>query len=299
MRCKEHDIDRRDKEWYKKLERVFCDLEKIPYAVIKGEVLSVIAYGDTGWRRCQDIDILIDKKNIAYVDNVFKSAGFEQVVFGEDNKKRELTRKEMIMFANSHQVVPYSKNDIDVDINTSIFWGEYTGSRIDTETVLENRIELKIYNQKLKTLSIPKMFIQVCLHHYKEMNSPYILKIKNTITTAMFQDIYYLFIKLKDELKTLLHYIKLYQVEKYIFYMLYYTNYIFKDPDLQKFVKYCESVDGRALLNQYGLTNAEQKFWKCDFDTRLDNKNVFSLIEKDLSEEDLAKVQLTTGIVEW
>lgn len=54
---------------YNVCKNFFFELGEIPYAIIKGAVLSQKAYGDPGARICHDIDILIDKDNQSKAEN--------------------------------------------------------------------------------------------------------------------------------------------------------------------------------------------------------------------------------------
>ena len=66
MRDKLYKIER--KLLYKELEPLFAALSSVRYAVVKGEVLSQQIYGVPDRRRSSDIDILIDKKNVKFLE---------------------------------------------------------------------------------------------------------------------------------------------------------------------------------------------------------------------------------------
>ena len=84
------------------LERDFAK----PYAIIKGEVLSVLAYGKEGCRHTGDIDVLINKKDTCFLADVLKRHGFSQ---------RHLCREAEVMCAlYSHQNPPFSKKRVSV-----------------------------------------------------------------------------------------------------------------------------------------------------------------------------------------
>lgn len=56
------------------------------------------------------------------------------------------------------------------------------------------------------------------------------------------------------------------------------------------------SQKGEALLNCYGLCEKERKEWKCDFKTRLESDDLYSLIRDDLNEHDLRKIAFNKRI---
>lgn len=289
--------------WYKAIEPVMADLSHIPHAVVKGEVLSVLAYGGTGFRPSNDIDILVSRSSLKQIDGVFRKHGFQTILLDEHGNPRELSRAEKMMFMNSHQVIPYSielghdGETLDIDINVDVYWGEYTGPRIDMTDFLSDTMEVELYGQRIKSLSILKTFVEVCLHHYREMNAPYIFKICNPFTTRMFQDIYCLYKQyMENDLAPLTDYAEKYMLQKYIYYMLYYTNLAFPDKSLSDPIKLFETPEGKEQLNSYGLSDGERKEWKADFIARLDAPEIYSLVEPDLTTLDKIKIESVWSI---
>jgi len=49
-------------------------------------------------------------------------------------------------------------------------------------------------------------------------------------------------------------------------------------------------------LNCYGLCEKERKEWKCDFQTRLESNDLYSLIKDDLTEKDHEKIAINKRI---
>lgn len=52
--------------------------EKINYVMVKGEALSIAAYGATGKRKMGDIDILVKKEELPVLDKRLRENGFKQ-----------------------------------------------------------------------------------------------------------------------------------------------------------------------------------------------------------------------------
>ena len=116
---------------YRGCKRIFdvADKNQIPYVVVKGEPLSVQAFGSVGYRISKDIDILTSRNNLNAVKNVLKENGFHS---------KELNRSdEVLMLSASHQTSPWRKEasfgQINIDLNFDLFWGEYSGKRISVE----------------------------------------------------------------------------------------------------------------------------------------------------------------------
>lgn len=262
----------------------------VNYAAIKGEVLSLQAYGSYGMRSYGDIDILISRKNIRMLENLLLKKGFTSTLKSREDK--------ILMMTSSHQVASWTKITDDhirhtIDLNFDIFWGEYTGTRIDMDDFLADVVELSVYGMKIKTLPIFKAFIQLILHHYKEMNSLYHLCGHKSVNYNMFKDLYNLWKNNTDSitLEKLYEFGEEHGIKQYIFYMLYYTNEIFKDNKLDDYVNAFKSKIGIDLLDCYGLSKHEIKRWNVDFETRLQEENMYELIKNDLTESDIEKIR--------
>ncbi len=278
-------------ERYKRIYALIRDIS-FDYAIIKGEALSVQAYGATGRRISSDIDILIPVTRLKEFHSLLSSHGFQG---------RELSRADKVLLVSgSHQVLPYTLNmpkpwpELLLDVNHDIFWGEYEGKRIDIADFLSDTIEIDIYGVTVKTLPPIKAFIQLVLHHYKDMNSIYLLAMNNSINTDMLADAYYLLKNnLNDiSLEKLLPICKEFEIENYVYYILYYIGQVFRDGDIQRYIDAFKTIEGDELLNCYGLNKKERKKWRCDFETRIGSENILKIIEEDLTGRDWEKIEI-------
>lgn len=287
----------RSSTWYEKMKPVFEDLRNTPYAVIKGEALSLQAYGILGVRNSNDIDILINKKDLKKIDLIMRRHFFLPTVYDECGHERKLTRVEEIMMKNSHQVVPYIQNDLEIDINVDIFWGEYRGRRVEIDTFLKNTHFENIYGAQVSVLDDIPAFISLCLHHYREMNAIYLMKYKNPFRKEMFRDVFYFYKnRIFSQQEDFITKVKSYEICPFIYYVLYWTNYIYRDEELVSLLSQIETDDGISCLHKYGLSPQEQKKWKVSFDTRLDSDDLFSIICHDLTDHDLKKINMNWSI---
>ncbi len=211
-------------------------LQQQKYAIIKGIPLSVFCYNAVDRRPYHDIDILVSRKNINNIEQILLFNGFAKTVHSRINR--------ITMLTSSHQVAPWVKDisqcvQVVVDLNFDIFWGEYEGKRIDIEEFLSDIIEMDIYGVKVKTLPPLKTMIQLILHHYKDMNSIFLLVTRKSIKYDMFKDIYFL---LRNNLDTitldkLYAMSSEYEIIPYIFYILYYTGQVFDDEILKQYIE--------------------------------------------------------------
>lgn len=286
---------------YKHISNILPAINLIPYAIIKGAVLSYYAYGDYGKRAFKDTDLLVDRKMIADIEKILRSNDFLQVNYKNSITKTDRQARAFCMI-NSHQILPYYRfiNDqpICFDINFDLFWGEYEGKRIDVERFLSDTIEMEIYGVKVKTLPPIKAMIHLILHQYKDINSLFLLATRKSIRYDMFKDVYYLLKNNLDaiSLDKLCAMSAEYEIIPYVFYILYYTGQVFDDDVLKQYIEAFRTPEGEALLNCYGLCEKERREWKCDFKTRLDSDHLYELIKDDLTERDKEKIAINKRI---
>ena len=215
---------------YRELHSIWDRLTSINYAIVKGEALSCQIYDEPWKRRSTDIDILIDKKNVRLLENALHEVGFEQHI---SENKFEARKDRVLCFAYSHQIPAFYKNkfgfSLNIDVNYDIFWGEYEGKRCSMDEFLNDTVDINICNSLVKVLPIEKAFVQLVLHHYKEMNSLYHLSYHNCIQTSKFKDVYDMLYLNRDVLT--LEKVKMlceqYGITEFMYYMLYYTGQVF------------------------------------------------------------------------
>lgn len=289
-----------NKKWYEDIVNIIQQFEinKIGYAIIKGQALSKQAYGKEGYRNSSDIDFLIDKQNISKVCEILKCSGYIESVYNEFGELRRLTRKEEIIFANSHQTVPFCKilNDgtqINIDLNTDIFWGEYVNKRFCIKDILLTHVKkMEIFEMNLFCLDNVFSFIELCLHHYKDMNAIYTFRYCNPFNLMMFQDVYSLYLRLSlDEKKEIISICKEYDLNDYIYYILYYTNYIYKDSLLFDFLNNFLSENSQEIIDSFGLKDKDKKKWNITFEERFEIENLSEYIEKFLGKREIERIE--------
>jgi len=261
----------------------------INYAIVKGRPLACYKTGEVGSRLSNDIDILISRQDIPEMERILKENDFQSTY--------NTSRKEHIMLiSNSHQIPPFSKKMgklySQIDVNFDLFWGEYTGKRIDVAEFISDTVEMEIYGCLIKTLPPLKTMIQLILHHYKEMNSLYHLTGHVAIKKRFFEDVYLLCQRFPQEISAekLYEACCRYEILPFAYYLFYYTRKVYDDKMLDAYLKALWTEASDALLEYYGLAEHERKPWRIPFEERME-QDVSDLIYSEMTESDIEKLE--------
>lgn len=284
------------KERYKACEAVFSALEGIEYAVIKGAALAHTAYGNTAFRRSSDIDLLTSRKNVDEIKKILLQNGFIQGrIVGKELVP--FSRQELLYHsALSHQTAPFLKKTgsrfcpiVNIDVNMDIFWGE-SKKQSDMDCFLKNTEKIELCGITVKKLSAAAEFISLCLHHYKDINSIYLLS-QGSLKLSLFCDIYFYLTNNPldvSELKTLC---ERFDTAEYVWYCINAANELFCDYKLLSYLEALDSENARALQDCFGLDKNERKKWNSDLCSRLFKSGVKEDFLLLLSEVDLEKIE--------
>lgn len=98
----------RNQYWYSKLLRsVFEDIKNLNYALIKGDILSYLAYGNFGYRFYHDVDFLLPHEDIMNLKETLYKHGFIHNLKDTQGGFREMNRIERAMYRNTHQDIEF------------------------------------------------------------------------------------------------------------------------------------------------------------------------------------------------
>ena len=251
---------------------IFDEMTRIPYAVVKGAALSRAAYGDATMRQSGDMDLLISRTHLEEVKRLFLQHGFMQGRVTA-NGIQPFSRRELIFQnAMSHQTAPFVKEIgnplmpyINVDINLDIFWGE-NEQRADMDAFLAHTTETELCGATVRILEPVYDFIFLCMHHYKDMNSLYLLSDRG-LRMDQLCDILY-FLKANElDISALLTAARTYGVTDYLYYCVYYANQLCPHPVLERYLQ--ALAGGTDLTAFYGLNATERQVWDVPFEERL------------------------------
>ncbi len=267
----------------------------VPYAVVKGAVLSKRIYGNETARFSGDIDLIIPRAYADTVKSCFLQNGFTQGrVMGDTIVP--FTRSELVFHtAKSHQLAPFVRESgnplcpfVNYDVNIELFWGE-SDMRTDMETFLFDTLPITVGGITVQSLPPEKEFIALCLHHYKDWNSVYLLAEKG-FPLSHFFDIYgYLLIRKPDpeKLRVLSDQIG---ATKYVYFCVRYAHDLFGQPCTAPYLHTLHTPEGENLISTYGLDEADRRLWNIPFVRRVFDSAFLSEFEKELTDPDRKKI---------
>lgn len=284
------------KERYKACKPIF-DTIKMPYAVIKGAVLSNSVYKDPFMRFSGDIDFLVNRKDVDSFKKLLISHGFIQgrII---NNSIVPFSRRE-ILFQTSftHQTAPFIKPTghklcpfVNIDVNVDIMWGE-CDEKSDMDFVLSHIEKISLLDNVLCKLTSEMEFVSLCLHHYKDMNSLYLLA-NGSFKLNLFCDIYFYIFNCRPDPQKLLDICCRLNVGRYIYVCIYHAFLIFDDPMLMKYLSILDSEKDISLFDTLGLNDKERKDWNLSLFDRLFHPNLPQYVNSLLSTEEMKKIQL-------
>ena len=271
--------------------------ESIPYAHIKGAALSQRIYGNPAYRSSGDIDLLVPPEYSDQAKSVLERAGFIQGKLA-DGKIIPYTRRELIYYKTfSHQLAAFMKATgdkfcpfVNIDVNLDIFWGE-SKLKIDMTEFVSHTEPIELYGTKLYRLSPIWEFVSLCTHHYKDMNSIYLLYGRG-LSLAEYCDIYFYLVNASPDANELADVAKRYQLSEYIYYCIYYANELFDDERLLNYLDKLYSERARELLNSYGLDDSERCEWEIPYYERHLDVGYIDRFALTLSDEQMRKVRI-------
>jgi hypothetical protein len=278
---------------YKTLNDLFQKMVDIPYAVVKGEALSVALYGKPGCRNSNDVDILTTKKNVAIFEKELQLLGFKPLL----EQGQNIREKRIFLMANSHQTVQYKKLvesvSVDVDVNFKIYWGE-ANIQEDMDLFLSDTEKIDIYGYAIKCLPLEKQLLHLCIHNYKDINSIYILlRRRKPIHFRIFNEIRLLLEKVHslNRISQFIDAVNCLHAQSYVYYMLYYTNMIEKSDNISAILDLLKPYADTSIIDSYGLSPNERKLWPCSFKERYEVDDMMPFIMPDLNDDDIRKIR--------
>jgi hypothetical protein len=133
------------------------DITAVPY---KGPVLAAVAYGDIALRQFVDLDILISRKDIEKVRDLFVSKGYGmEYSFTKKQERPHLKRAAEFTFEHPQRVL--------IDLHWRFAADYMGGGGLDAEVVLERRVPVQLEGKTVYSLASEDMLFPLCQHHLR------------------------------------------------------------------------------------------------------------------------------------
>ena len=276
---------------------------QFPYAVVKGAVLSQMIYGDPLARHSGDIDILIRREDADLLKDLLTACGFVQ---GRVTKEgiTPFTRREILFqTAMSHQAAPYIKETgnplcpyVNVDVNLNLMWGE-SNEKLDTGAVLAYTTPYRLFDFTLRKLTPEMEFVALCLHHYKDLHSLYLLA-GGSLHLGLYCDIYLYLKHVQPQPNILQALCRQFPVGQYLYVCVHDTNQIFDDAITSSYLSLFEEWKNTDLINSFGLSDTERKPWNMTLPERLFHPNLALHIFSQLNEREKEKIRINQTLMQ-
>ena len=287
---------------YQYCRGLFADLANTDYAIIKGAVLSQRIYSNPAIRKSSDIDVLISPDQIDNVKALLEKHGFKQGKV-RNGKLTPYTRKELIYYAAfTHQAASFSKLTedplcpvINIDINTDIFWGE-SSQKADMDDYLSHTEETEVFGIKVKQLITIYDFIALCLHHYKDLNSLYLLW-QRGISLSAFCDIYYYLNNVSIGSRELRRICNQLNVTEYVYYCVFQTAILFESDILNEYLNALSKPSCAGIVNRIGLSEKEYKNLPKCIGAYIFDGNIRSVLKTVFETDDIKKISINTSFL--
>lgn len=267
----------------------------VEYIITKGIYAAKTAYIDEGYRRSDDLDVIIRREDYSKVKEILHNYGYIQGVYNSTEKtvKKFSRQQELFYLSYTQQSAPFIKetgNDlvpvVNLDLNFHIFWNK--NNIWDISKLLENSQIFDYKGYKVKTFQDEYMLLHMCLHAYFDMNSVYVLYKEYSYKLKYFADIYGFIKRCKISWHKFQSICTDYKVEKYIMYILHYTTLVFQDESFLTITGL--EMPNQDFLNRFGLDNEGSFVWENSFMERLFCVDMDVLLDTYISKEIKSKI---------
>jgi len=280
----------------------FLARERIPYAVVKGAVLSRRIYESETARFSGDVDLLLPRKYADMVKECFRENGFQQGRVVRDEIV-PYTRPEMIFQATqSHQLAAFVAPTgnavcpfVNYDVNVELFWGE-SGQHTDMEAFLADTVSMIAGGVPVQTLPPEHEFAALCLHHYKDWNSVYLVADRG-MPLSHFFDLYGYLLTVRPDPAKLRAVCDSIGAGKYVYFCLRLTENLFCQSVTAAHLSALRTPEGEAMTDAYGLNEADRRPWDMPLAERLFDPAFFERFSARLTARDREIIRLNRAMM--
>lgn len=276
----------RNDVYFLEVETVLQELNKnnIKVLMTKGSYLINNVYSKYA-RTINDIDLIIEKKNVKQVVDIIQSKGYI-FFYGFDWKNCSIIpmnrHQQLFWQMDSHNLPVLSKQTsspfakyVNIDVGIDLF-SKKDKYKFKVEEMFSRSMEYKIGNTSVNVLSREDFLIHLCTHLYRESISDACVYLGQDLNLIKFCDIYEYIIKFNNEIdwNKFIVIAKDNNCIEPIYFSLYYTNLIFNDENIN------------ILLNKFNISD-----YNFLFDNILIDKIDQNIFFNYLFKFDLAKIK--------
>lgn len=165
------------------------------YAMLKGAYLC--RYYPDGYRTSNDVDLLVDARDVTKVGDALCDAGFRQGYIRNDRfvpaHRKEIIASKMMRGETVPYILPVNLpflKFLEVDLNFSL---SYTSSESDiVSSMIGSAQETKVRGMPILTLEPDDFLIHLCGHLYKEATTYPWVKMRRDMSLYKYCDLYLL-----------------------------------------------------------------------------------------------------------
>lgn len=252
----------------KRISEIF-EKNEVNYAFMKGAVLNTLCYNE-GERISGDTDIMVNVRDLEKCGYLLGEIGYRQGKL-ENGRFKPATKKQIIFARlNTYETVPYikmmEKDDLSyhmVDINFRLSNDDTVESALE---MLEDTVLMENNGTRIRTMSIEKFLIFLCIHHYREATMVYKIISGGDFLLYKYMDIHMYVKKCNIDWQLFVKFCKKIHRECEVYHTLYYTELLYPNTIDKNIFDMLEVVDMR-FLNQYkGKDNSNEVYeWKTSF----------------------------------
>jgi hypothetical protein len=237
------------------------EAENIKYAALKGLIFNYSLY-EPGHRRSNDADLLICEEDLVAVDKVFRSAGYIQSYYKNEEFKEATRVEKVIQRMNYHDLVPYikasnsdllEKVEIDINFQFDCKTNAITKEVLDSGTMVYSRDQYSIAGLPWNT-----HFAHLCSHFYREATDTIWTDTRRDILLYKVVDIMNTFrlVKDKSKLDEFAALVRKLKLEKHCYYTMYQLSHFYSDENID-YLSELLKPDDISFLDDIHVTGDE------------------------------------------
>lgn len=278
---------------------VACEEKGIMVIALKGALFLGNLYTNYGMRSIYDLDLLILPNDKNAFNELLLSMGYAQCKYDAVSDEFIFpSRKEKLTWdIYYHNLYPLNKKSdnacvgsFEIGGHTSITWGQSKENyNVDLEELVTRCTRIDRYKAPFYSLSAEDNILHLCNHLYQHAAALERLFDRKDLYVMFFTDIreYILSNKATLSWQILAQRVKLYNLERPVYYALFFLNDLFPDTISENFLEEIKP-DDIEYLEFYGMLDLEVPLkWSQPFKERLFSTSRYDEFDSNVNKEDI------------